>query len=290
MTDEGLGQVFSDGEVIIAEGSVGEEMYSIQSGSARVMKLTSAGETNLAVLKEGDIFGEMSLFDRGPRSASVVAQGEARILRIDRSKLLSTISRDPTIVLKILESMSKRIRDLDMGLSHLHREENNRLLDHLNVDATCEVALTRALFLLGADCGFITLAEGKGAAPKVAASAGKHSSSLEKLSNGCDFASGSIEGGKPELIEDARSDRRFSELAPEIKSILCVPLVFVCHHLGAIVLAGTSKRFDESDLEVATSIGELTSVAVQNAITLERYKNTAGKIISDATTSFVIRK
>jgi CRP/FNR family cyclic AMP-dependent transcriptional regulator len=66
----------------------------------------------LTHLESGSIFGEMALFDKTPRSANVIAVGQARILSIDKKKLFKTINRDPTLVFKILNSLSSRVRSL----------------------------------------------------------------------------------------------------------------------------------------------------------------------------------
>ena len=290
MRDDELGKTFSDGEVIIAEGSVGEAMYSIQSGSARVVKATPTGETELATLEAGDIFGEMSLFDRKPRSASVIARGQTRVLRIDRSKLLSTISRDPTIVLKTLESMSRRIRNLNSGLAELQRKEGGPALDRLDVKTTCEAVLSQALALVGADCGYVALSADKGEAPTVCASAGEPRELLEKLADCICPAADSIESGKPGLIEEVAADQRCSSLAPGIASILCVPLLFIFRPMGAIVLAGQSRRFTEEDLRIVESLGGVAAIAVQHAKTLSRFTGEAERVISDATSAIIIPK
>ena len=65
---------------------------------------------------------EMALFDRLPRSATVKAMGETRILTIDRKGFISRISKDPTLAFKMLESMSKRIRELHKELIKLRKE------------------------------------------------------------------------------------------------------------------------------------------------------------------------
>jgi len=116
MKDSELGKAFSDGDVIFREGEKGEMMYVIQAGNVKITKNTKSGEVTLATLTSGDIFGEMALFDRMPRSATAVASGDARILSIDKKKLFTTISRDPTMVFKVLETMSQRIRILDEEL------------------------------------------------------------------------------------------------------------------------------------------------------------------------------
>ena len=122
MKDGELGKLYSDSEFVFKEGDKGESMYVIQSGKVRITKNTPAGEVTIATLKSGEIFGEMALFDKMPRSANALATGEARVLSIDRKKLFTTISRDPTLVFKIIESMSQRIR----GLNDLvHRTAEN---------------------------------------------------------------------------------------------------------------------------------------------------------------------
>jgi CRP-like cAMP-binding protein len=107
-----LGRLYDDNEVIVREGDVGEEMFVIQTGKVKITKNVSDGEMTLAVLESGEIFGEMALFDKKPRSANAVAAGQARVLSIDKRKLFKTINRDPTLVFKILTTMSSRVRKL----------------------------------------------------------------------------------------------------------------------------------------------------------------------------------
>ncbi len=112
-----LGRVYADGEAICTEGEKGEVMYVIQSGKVRITKHSPDGELALAVLKGGEMFGEMAVFDKLPRSATARAIGEARVLAIDKKKLFRSISHDPTLVFKLLETMSARIRKLDSSLA-----------------------------------------------------------------------------------------------------------------------------------------------------------------------------
>ncbi len=285
-----LGKIFADGDVIIAEGSVGDEMYSIQSGEARVVTLSPAGETTLAQLKEGDIFGEMALFDRKPRSASVIAQGETRVLRIDKAKLLTTISRDPTIVLKILESMSQRIRTLDKGLTNLQQRGGDNLMDRLDINSTCEVVLKQTLSLMDADRGYILLAGEDDKAPVVTASSGDRDELIGKMIERSGLAAGVLESGKAELIEDTARDERGSNFGKDVKSLICVPLRFIFRKLGVMVLVNSSRRFTSNNLGAAEALGEIAAIAVQNAGTLSRISETADKVRIDTTSSIVIKK
>ena len=91
----------------------------IQSGNVRITKKTDKGEVEISVLREGDIFGEMALFDRLSRSATATAIGNTTVLSIDKKKLFQTINRDPTLAFKLLESMSKRIRMMDEEVARM---------------------------------------------------------------------------------------------------------------------------------------------------------------------------
>lgn len=119
MSESELGRLYKDGEIICSEGNDASSMYVIQSGKAKVIKKTTEGEVTLSTLISGDFFGEMSLFDHKPRSATVIAVGDARILKIDKKGFFSRASEDPSFAFNILEGMSKRIRSLDDELSKL---------------------------------------------------------------------------------------------------------------------------------------------------------------------------
>lgn len=114
--ERSLGKLYKDGEVIVEEGAQNRTLYVIQSGKVKVVKGVREGEAVLAVLNEGDIFGEMSLFDASPRSATVKAVGNARILAIEHEGLLKRIRMDPSLAFRIMKQMSQRIRNLNAKL------------------------------------------------------------------------------------------------------------------------------------------------------------------------------
>ena len=114
--ERSLGKLYNNGEIIVEEGALSRTLYVIQSGKVKVVKSTREGETVLAVLNEGDIFGEMSLFDASPRSATVKAVGNARILAIEHEGLLKRIRMDPSLAFRIIRQMSQRIRTLNSKL------------------------------------------------------------------------------------------------------------------------------------------------------------------------------
>jgi CRP-like cAMP-binding protein len=122
MVSGALGKSYRDGEEIIRQGSIGESMYVVQSGRVEVIQhAADGGEQHLAFLEAGDFFGEMSVFEKELRSATVRAAGEARVLMIDKKTLLRRIREDPLLAVNLLKTMAHRIRHLDTEIAR-HRE------------------------------------------------------------------------------------------------------------------------------------------------------------------------
>ena len=107
-----LGKDYQDGEIIIRQGDVGECMYVIQDGKVEILIEQDGQEVQLAVRSNGDFIGEMAIFERDVRSATVRALGPVRILTIDKRNFLRRISQDPSLAFRIVETMSHRIREL----------------------------------------------------------------------------------------------------------------------------------------------------------------------------------
>jgi CRP-like cAMP-binding protein len=121
MVSGALGKIYGDGEEIIRQGNSGESMYVVQSGRVEVVQQSAEGGTqHLAYLSAGDFFGEMSVFEKEVRSATVRAVGEARVLKIDKKTLLRRIREDPLLAVNLLKTMSHRIRSLNAELAR-HR-------------------------------------------------------------------------------------------------------------------------------------------------------------------------
>ena len=114
-----LGKIYKDGEVIIHQGSTGDSMYVIQGGRVEVVQISDSGEEqHLAFLERGDFFGEMAVFEKETRSATVRASGEARVLRIDTKTLLTRISDDPMLAINLLKNKTHLVRQLNMEVAH----------------------------------------------------------------------------------------------------------------------------------------------------------------------------
>jgi CRP-like cAMP-binding protein len=106
------------GEVVFQEGAEGRDMFVVLAGEAEVLKRGKrGGETRVAVLGPGDWFGEMSILDVQPRSATVVTLAPTRLLRISNEALDALYRRDvkayALIVLNIARGLSRRLRVAD---------------------------------------------------------------------------------------------------------------------------------------------------------------------------------
>ena len=120
MKSQSLGRLYQDGEVIIKQGTEGDCLYVIQEGRVAVYDESTGSETKVAELGEKEFFGEMGLFEKDVRSATVKALGDAKVLTIDKRNFYSTIQKDPSLAFRLLESMSKRLRRTTKELGELN--------------------------------------------------------------------------------------------------------------------------------------------------------------------------
>ena len=118
-----LGRPYENGQAIVRQGEAGDCMYVVHSGQVEVVQQDHDKEVRLAVLGEGDFFGEMALFERTARSATVRALGKANVLTVDRTTLLRRIEEDPSLAFRLLERLCHRLRHMDAKLVGRRSEE-----------------------------------------------------------------------------------------------------------------------------------------------------------------------
>jgi len=118
-----LGKTYEDGQYITKQGESGQCMYIVQQGCVEVVVEGREGEVVLSRLEIGDVFGEMALFTGKPRSASVRAQGSARVLTVDKRGFLRRVHEDPSLAFHILQRMSERIQALDEEVVRLRSRQ-----------------------------------------------------------------------------------------------------------------------------------------------------------------------
>jgi len=112
-----LGKEYKEGEVIVHQGDKGNCMFVIQHGEVEAIAETDGKELRLRTMGPNEIFGEMALFEKETRSATIRALRPTRILTIDKKNFLSGVHEDPSLALRIVKTMSNRIRDLTNRLA-----------------------------------------------------------------------------------------------------------------------------------------------------------------------------
>jgi CRP/FNR family transcriptional regulator, cyclic AMP receptor protein len=112
---------YKAGEIILhEEDEQGQTFFIILSGIVRVAVMTAEGKNAvLATLKRGDFFGEMTLLDGEPRSASVIAAQECDLFLLYRRTFLDILNRYPGIAIHLLTEMSKRLRRANRHINTL---------------------------------------------------------------------------------------------------------------------------------------------------------------------------
>jgi len=124
---------YATGDTIVREGEMGTEMFIIQEGKVVVTKRIGDTDVFLATLERGDFFGEMSLLESVPRTATVRALTPSRLVAVRAGELLMKIRRDPTFAFEMLQRMSSRVRQLNdqvvqlMQMDQVTREELEKL-------------------------------------------------------------------------------------------------------------------------------------------------------------------
>lgn len=117
---------FQGGEVLVRKGSEGSDFYIIDQGAASVF-LDETGAKKVATLHEGNFFGEMSLLTGEPRSATVVADSETRLLVMCQETLKSILDRDPNLA-KVLSDILIERQNKNISAQEMHdAKETTRL-------------------------------------------------------------------------------------------------------------------------------------------------------------------
>ncbi len=95
--------------MVFSEGMPGSELYIIQKGSVKITKIVDNNEVLLAVLKPGDIFGEMAILENKPRVASAVAFEDAYLLAVNKANFERMVQTQPQIVTRLTTLLSDRL-------------------------------------------------------------------------------------------------------------------------------------------------------------------------------------
>ncbi|MBF0472779.1 MAG: cyclic nucleotide-binding domain-containing protein [Nitrospirae bacterium] len=118
----GLTESYKAGKVIFKEGTFGEGTYVVIEGQIEISKMVNNDKIIIAKLGKGDIFGEMSYLDRGPRSAHVMAITDVTVGLLNKDLLEEEINKTAEYFMVIIKAIVKRLRNTTLELVSLKEQ------------------------------------------------------------------------------------------------------------------------------------------------------------------------
>ena len=117
---------FKTGDTVFKESENGESMYVIKKGEVKACKTAPDGELfTLTIMKDGDIFGEMSFLDGRPRSASIVAISDLETYVLEKSDFETLVEANPRMTYKLMRNIVFTIHSIVRGM-------NSRYIEMIN--------------------------------------------------------------------------------------------------------------------------------------------------------------
>ncbi len=108
------------GEVLFREGQRGDRLYVITVGKIKLGRTSSDGRENLLSIQgPGEMFGELSLFDPGPRTATATAVAESELIGLGNDQLYEFLQQRPAVSISLLAALARRLRRTNDSLSDL---------------------------------------------------------------------------------------------------------------------------------------------------------------------------
>ncbi len=104
-----MSRSYTEESIIFCECQPGAELYIIQKGSVKITKIVDNNEVLLAVLKAGDMFGEMALLENKPRSASAIALEGTQLLAVNRQNFNQMVATQPQLIARLTTTLADRI-------------------------------------------------------------------------------------------------------------------------------------------------------------------------------------
>ncbi|WP_024286753.1 Crp/Fnr family transcriptional regulator [Cellulomonas sp. KRMCY2] len=108
------------GHAVFQEGEPGDRLYVIGSGKVKLGRRSNDGRENLlSILGPAEMFGELSLFDPGPRTATATAVADATLYELSHAELIGWLERYPAVAKHLLEALARRLRRTNEALADL---------------------------------------------------------------------------------------------------------------------------------------------------------------------------
>lgn len=125
-------RVYPQNTMIFSECQSGPDMFIIQDGQVKISKVVDGNEVTLAMLKKGDMFGEMALLENKPRSASAIANESCRLMVVNRENFDQMVATQPQLIARLTTTLADRLWSMYRQLDNANlRDPLQKLIDML---------------------------------------------------------------------------------------------------------------------------------------------------------------
>jgi CRP-like cAMP-binding protein len=268
---------YADGQAVFGEGDPGDSMYFIVEGCIRIEKraqVTGSVQKTLAVLEAGDYFGEMALLDQKPRSASAVAAGRVRIVRLSKAAFDEMQGKGGAAGMSVLFAMirtsSERIRRLSAQVV-VYDEVGKAIGESRDLESLSGVLLQQLSTATFADWGLLLLRSQFSERLEVCGQVNLTltGAQREAVAVGRGFLGPVLHDPRDRLVGDIDQDEAFKSgerLGFETASLLLSPIAVEGQFLGLIVLGGKEReQFDLNGLNLVRGVARQAAQAILNA-------------------------
>lgn len=125
-----FGREFPKGTILFREGEPGKEMYVIQQGKVHISKRVGDVEKILSALGHGEFFGEMSILNNAPRSATAICAEDSKLLVIDPKTFEAMIRGNAEIAVRMIKKLADRLQEADKQIENLLFRDSSSQVVH----------------------------------------------------------------------------------------------------------------------------------------------------------------
>src|SRR5437764_359170 len=147
-------QDYPTGGVIFNQGDEGSSLFIIEQGAVDISYGEGKAKVCLATLFPGQYFGELSLFDGAPRSATATAIKDSHLIRLDRRDMVDFVDKNPAAALRIIAEMSERMRQTNELMS---RQVSRNVLEEAEEQLTFGQRIADKVATFGGSWPFIII-------------------------------------------------------------------------------------------------------------------------------------
>ena len=267
---------YPEGVLIFAEGDAPDAMYFIQEGCIRVQKRTQAegsAQKTLAVLETGDYFGEMALFEQKPRSASTVAVGQVKVLRLSKvafDNLHKNTAQGLDVLAAMIRTSSERLRRMSTEVI-VYDEIGKAIGESPDLRSLSEVILQQLVPAAQGDWGLLLICSEFCDRFELCASVNLSltSAQREAISGGAGFPGLIRKNPTDLLVDDFNTEDSFkscTRIGFETPAMLVAAITVARRFLGLILIGGHERgQFHPNQLNLARGIARQAAQAILNA-------------------------